>query len=140
MRTQASFGKPEEAHLLRARLEGSGIAAYVRDENIVTADWLYSRAVGGVKVDVADEDFAAASDLLKHDLGESNGSLKKIQTYSRWHYVRVFVGFALFAFVVVGARNGVIAQPGMYTTPGMFGILIGSLATVVAVVRSRAKK
>ena len=27
-------------------------------------DWLYSNAIGGVKVDVADEDFPAASELV----------------------------------------------------------------------------
>ena len=140
MRTLASFGKAEEAHLLRARLEGSGIAAYVRDENIVTADWLYSRAVGGVKVDVEDEDYAAASDVLQNDAGESIGSLKKIQTCSRWHYVRVFAAFALFTFVVVGVRNRVIAQPGMYTTPAIFGLLVGLLATAVTILRNRSRK
>ena len=55
-------------------------------------------AVGGVKADVEDEDFAAASDVLQHDAGESMGSLKKIQTYGGWHYVRVFAAFALYAF------------------------------------------
>lgn len=69
MRTLASFSKAEDAHLLRARLEGSGIAAYVRDENMVSVDWLYSNAIGGVKVDVADEDFIAARELLAADHG-----------------------------------------------------------------------
>lgn len=49
------------------RLEGSGIAAHVRDENMVTLDWLASLAVGGVKVDVADEDYEAALEVLAED-------------------------------------------------------------------------
>ena len=67
MRTLAAFNHPDQAHLLRMRLEGSGIAAYVRDENMVTLDWLVSLAVGGVKVDVADDDYEAALAILAED-------------------------------------------------------------------------
>ncbi|MEY4489177.1 MAG: putative prokaryotic signal transducing protein [Verrucomicrobiota bacterium] len=65
MRTLAAFTNPDQAHLLRARLEGNGIAAFVRDDNIVTL--MASFAVGGVRVDVADEDFVAATALLEED-------------------------------------------------------------------------
>ena len=67
MRTLASFNLPIDAYLLRARLEGSGITAYVRDENLVTLDWLYSNAVGGVKVDVTDEDFEKALEIMQSE-------------------------------------------------------------------------
>ena len=60
MKTLASFSQPVEAHLLRLRLEAEGITAYLRDENMIALDWLYSNALGGVKVDVADEDYEAA--------------------------------------------------------------------------------
>lgn len=65
MKTVASFGKPEEAHLARSMLEGSGISAVVRDEFTVGLNWLYSSAVGGVKVDVADEDLQRAREVLE---------------------------------------------------------------------------
>ena len=58
-----------DASLLRARLEGSGITAYVRVENLITLDWLYSNAVGGVKVDVMDEDYEKALEILGSDEG-----------------------------------------------------------------------
>ena len=67
MRTLASFNLPIDAYLLRARLEGSGITAYVRDENLVTLDWLYSNSVGGVKVDVTDEDFEKALEIMQSE-------------------------------------------------------------------------
>lgn len=60
MKTLAAFSKPYEAHMLIARLEGNGIAAFARDEHMVTLDWLASNAIGGVKVDVADEDYERA--------------------------------------------------------------------------------
>jgi len=64
MITIATFSKVEEAHLLRMRLEDAGVSAYLRDENTIQIDWLYSNALGGVRVDVADEDVDAAKAVL----------------------------------------------------------------------------
>ena len=69
MITVATFTKPEEAHLLRMRLENAGIKAYIQDENLVQMDLLYSNAVGGVRVQVADEDLDAVKELLSTDKG-----------------------------------------------------------------------
>ena len=60
MRTLATFSRPMDAHLLIARLEGSGLQAYARDEHMVMLESGASNALGGVKVDVADEDFEQA--------------------------------------------------------------------------------
>ena len=67
----ATFSKPEEAHLLRMRLEAGGIQAFIRDENTIQVDWLYSNAMGGVRVEVAEEDVAATRELLAADNGIS---------------------------------------------------------------------
>ncbi|HTX64544.1 MAG TPA: DUF2007 domain-containing protein [Opitutaceae bacterium] len=64
MRTIAAFTTIEEAYLLKSRLEGSGVAAFVRDEFTVAANPLYSNAIGGVKVEVADDDFDRALEVL----------------------------------------------------------------------------
>jgi hypothetical protein len=64
MKTLAAFSKPIDAHMLIAKLEGSGVRAFIRDEHMVTLDWLASNAIGGVKVDVADEDFARAREVM----------------------------------------------------------------------------
>jgi len=60
MKTLAAFNNPVGAHLLIARLAGNGIRAYARDENAVSVEMGASIAFGGVKVDVADEDYAKA--------------------------------------------------------------------------------
>ncbi len=65
MTTIATFNKPEEAHLLRMRLEAGGIEAFLLDENLVQVDWLLANAIGGVRVQVNDEDVAAAGALLE---------------------------------------------------------------------------
>lgn len=64
MKTIATFSKPEDAHLLRMRLEAGGIAAYVLDENLIQADWFYSNAIGGVRLQVADHDVEAAREIM----------------------------------------------------------------------------
>lgn len=64
MKTIATFSKPEEAHLLRTRLEAGGIAAFVQDENMVQMNWLYSDAIGGVRVQIAEEDVPRAMEWL----------------------------------------------------------------------------
>lgn len=63
MKIVAAFSTPTEAHLLVARLASAGIAAAVRDEFTVTFNWLLSNAIGGVKVEVPDEDYAAAREI-----------------------------------------------------------------------------
>jgi phosphoglycerate dehydrogenase-like enzyme len=65
MRTVATFANPAEAHLLAAHLGGNGIEAVLRDENTVQADILLTNAVGGVKVDVAEADYAAALAIVR---------------------------------------------------------------------------
>lgn len=50
--TVAAFSLPHEAHLARLRLDAEGIPCFVVDENIVAINWLYSNAIGGVKVQV----------------------------------------------------------------------------------------
>lgn len=68
MVTIASFSKPEEAHLLRMRLEAAGIPAYLQNENM-TQIWGFAPDLGGVKVDVADEDVEAAREVLEEEQG-----------------------------------------------------------------------
>ncbi len=64
MITVATFSKPEEAQLLRLRLEAGGVPAYVQDENVVLLYWFYSNAIGGVRVQIAEEDIDAAKEIL----------------------------------------------------------------------------
>ena len=64
MKVIASYTKPEEAHLIASLLEGSGIPVHVRDDNTVNANWMYSNAIGGVKVEVAECDVEKAQEVL----------------------------------------------------------------------------
>jgi hypothetical protein len=64
MKILVTYSTPAEAHLAVARLESAGIKALIRDEYTVTNDWLISNAVGGVKIEVANEDWIEARTLL----------------------------------------------------------------------------
>lgn len=56
----AAFDSAWQANLLKGKLEGEGIPAYIFDENTVTLNPLYSIAVGGIKVKVREPDYEAA--------------------------------------------------------------------------------
>jgi len=64
MITIATFSKVEEAHLLRMRLEDTGIPAYLPNENTIQVDWGLTNVLGGVEVVVVDEDADAAKIVL----------------------------------------------------------------------------
>ena len=75
MKTIGTFSKPEEAHLLRMRLESVGIPAFVHYEHMIQMDWRWSNAIGGVHVRIAAEDVIDARDFLAADTGvEGNSS------------------------------------------------------------------
>ncbi|MCX6853679.1 MAG: DUF2007 domain-containing protein [Verrucomicrobia bacterium] len=65
MLTIAKFSKVEEAHMLRLRLEAGGVRAFIPDENVVQMHWLYSNAIGGVRVQIAEDDFDRAKEILE---------------------------------------------------------------------------
>ena len=46
----AAFTSVHEAQFARSVLEAAGIEAMIADEHVVSMDWLYSNAIGGVKV------------------------------------------------------------------------------------------
>lgn len=108
MKTIAEFSKPEEAHLLRAHLEGSGIAAFVRDDHTVSADWALSNAIGGVKVDIADEDVDAALALLREfrSPADLKAVPKKKLGHSFGRYLRIAVGLTMLVLTVIAATIG----------------------------------
>lgn len=69
--TVACFPDAIQAHLARGRLEAEGIPALVADEHYVSANWMMSNAIGGVKVQVSERMATRAADVLRQlDAGE----------------------------------------------------------------------
>ena len=58
------FQYSSEAIIYQGKLESYGIEVFMRDNNIVDSNPLYSNAVGGVKLFVKTEDFDKANEIL----------------------------------------------------------------------------
>jgi hypothetical protein len=59
-----AYSQPHEAHLAQSALEAAGIRSTLADDHIVATNWLWSNAVGGVKVLVSSRDLTAAQAVL----------------------------------------------------------------------------
>lgn len=67
----AAYTTPIEAHLARGRLAAEGVPAFVCHEQHVGAIWMYSQALGGVKLYVHRNDEGRARDIVAaHNRGE----------------------------------------------------------------------
>jgi hypothetical protein len=73
--TIATFDQAAQARLAENALKDAGILAAVNDESLVAMDWLLSNAVGGVKVQVWEEDAEQAVAVLDRKFGEGGQGL-----------------------------------------------------------------
>lgn len=60
-----------EAFVARAKLDSQEIWCVFADENIVRLNWFWSNAVGGVRLQVADDDAQLALELLAEEIPEN---------------------------------------------------------------------
>ena len=67
MVTITSFDFLPQAEIARGRLLAEGIRCELADQHLVQTDWLYSIAVGGIKLQVAATDAERAVAILDHD-------------------------------------------------------------------------
>jgi hypothetical protein len=67
MKTVASFMNAEDAHILRIKLADEGIDAVVADDTIPGIMPYYTNAIGGVKVQVPDEELEKAQAILSRE-------------------------------------------------------------------------
>ena len=65
--TIATFDMMPDAHIALGRLLAEGIEARLADEHLVQTDWLYSIAVGGIKLQVVEADAERACRVLERD-------------------------------------------------------------------------
>lgn len=79
LKTIASYTSPIEAHIAKGRLEAEGIQAFIADEHHIWANWMYSNALGGVKIQVREEDAEQAKTILEQDqAGEFEEQLDEV--------------------------------------------------------------
>jgi len=63
--TLAAFNMPYQAHLAKSCLESAGIPVFIRDEHLISINWFYSPALGGVKVQVPDVHLKEAREIRR---------------------------------------------------------------------------
>lgn len=66
--TVARYRDMPEAVVARMVLEQAGIECFLRDENTVRMDWFWSNMIGGMRLQVAARDEAAARELLSQPM------------------------------------------------------------------------
>jgi hypothetical protein len=69
--TVRSFRDMPEALLAQSVLESAGIDCALADANLIRTDWLWSNLLGGIKLQVMEEDLDAAINLLDQDHSDS---------------------------------------------------------------------
>lgn len=69
--TIRTFDNYIEANIVENVLNEEGIETRMQDENTVTANWLWSNAIGGIKLQIKVEDETVAEDILNR-LAEQN--------------------------------------------------------------------
>ncbi|WP_338646583.1 DUF2007 domain-containing protein [Flavobacterium sp. KS-LB2] len=62
----AIFQYSSEAIIFKGKLESEGVEVFMRDNNMVDSNPLYSNAVGGVKLFVQNNDFEKATDIFSN--------------------------------------------------------------------------
>ena len=77
--TVASFWQAAEAHIARLKLESEEIDCIIMDENLVAMDWFFASAVGGIKLQVRQSDFARATQLLHRNRETSSQPIDDAQ-------------------------------------------------------------
>jgi hypothetical protein len=69
-----------EALILKGKLESEGIEVFIRDNNTVDVNPLYSNAIGGVKLFVTQQNFSRAKEVIsqvsQYSLDDNNKLLK----------------------------------------------------------------
>ncbi len=74
------FQYSSEAMIYKGKLESEGIEVFIRDNNLVDSNPLYSNAVGGVKLFVRNEDVKRANFVLKdvslYSINDNNQLIK----------------------------------------------------------------
>ena len=63
------YSTPYEANMAKSKLESAGIPAFVADEYTIGMNWLYSNALGGVKLQVPGSLASEALALLDAEAG-----------------------------------------------------------------------
>jgi hypothetical protein len=72
--TIGTYSTAYEANLVKSELEAFEVDAVLADDNAIRLNWLWSNALGGVKVCVAESAMEGARRILQLEAGDGAGS------------------------------------------------------------------
>ena len=146
----ASFTTVGEAEAARSALDAAGIPCRIGDENTISIDWLYSNALGGVKLLVDEEDRDDALEVLRQtpedappELAENAEELEEDEPFgveepaqevrldcpacgsTAQRRIPRFKLFAVLSVVAIGVGTAA-EEPGL--TLGLIAAIAGALA------------
>ncbi|WP_218652056.1 putative signal transducing protein [Limnobaculum xujianqingii] len=67
----ARYSYPLEAQIAKSNLESAGISAYIADVHTINTNWLYSNALGGVRLMVDRDNVQEAEKILGQDFSQA---------------------------------------------------------------------
>ncbi len=96
------YSTPLEAPVVRGHLEAAGIPCFLRDEHTIGVNWLYSNALGGVRLCVPEEELERAKEILTGDAEESgpagmsctrcgSSRVRDVNQWRRWAMVSLLL-------------------------------------------------
>src|SRR5688500_6643910 len=107
--TIKTYTYPHETAVVRSLLEPEGIKTYSQDSIIIQVDPFYSNAVGGVKLQVAEEDSQRALEIMQEkgfieapntqeqlQLDEKIRALLRARRNSTYRFIIIFIVFIAF--------------------------------------------
>lgn len=106
-----SFTNYIDAHIIHGRLREEGINCWLKDENIVTVNPIWTNAAGGIKLMVAEDQFEEAQKLLlRFDLEKRNnficpfcssGNIELVSSNKEpANWLSVLAGFLFFNYAM----------------------------------------
>ncbi len=111
MKTVARFHKVEEAYLFRSYLESEDIAAFVFDEYVPQVQWLWTQAIGGIRVLVGDEDAERAVELYRGYESRVNAAPSVVGDVKIWPLALLATAIIGLPFMLFG-RKPPESEPG----------------------------
>jgi len=113
--TIATYSFPYEGQIAKAKLDSEGIPAYIADEHTINMQWLYSNALGGIRLQVPEVFVQQAIELLAEDFSNDveleqgsdtiscsacgSSNMEPYQVGKRWAFL-VFIGLSFRLFPV----------------------------------------
>lgn len=102
--TIATFRFPHDAYIFRTKLESEGIKVFMQDELTIQTDNFLSIPMGGVKVQVADNDIQRAQEIMK-DFGipayDEKKRLSLVNPFSKSSMITALVGIGIIIIFFV---------------------------------------